>query len=563
MAKRSADRRGFLKQGGSAGVLALFGAAPLAAQDGEVPAGVDVEALASGERLLDLTFTDAEREAMRAQVAEHVAWYRELRAAGLRNDEPPAERFDPRLPGMDLPTAREVHLATAAVGDLPGDAEDIAFASIAQLSHWLRTRQISSVDLTGLYLDRLRRFGPRLECVITLTEELAMRQARRADQEIARGGWRGPLHGLPWGAKDLLDTRGIRTTWGAAPFRDQVPDRDAAVVARLAEAGAVLVAKLSLGALAYGDVWFDGRTRNPFHPAQGSSGSSAGSAAATAAGLVTFSIGSETWGSIASPSARCGATGLRPTFGRVSRAGAMALCWSLDKIGPICRSAADCAQVLAAIDGADPRDPTTQGVPLSIDLSRAVRGMRVGYLAAEYTERGASDDDRATLDALRALGVELLPKAVPEIDAVGLIGFLIAVESAAAFDELTRSDRDDLMVRQDALAWPNLFRAARFIPAVEYLQASRLRRRAMLAAQALFADVDVIIAPQRQGALHALTNITGHPAITVRQSFRDDGTPRATTLWGGVYQDGRLLSLAHALEERLDVRDRRPLLTGL
>ena len=388
--------------------------------------------------------------------------------------------------------------------------------------------------------------------------EHAIDRARRADREIKSGAWRGPLHGLPYGVKDLFDTAGVRTTWGAAPFKDRTPDRDSAVVKRLDDAGAVCIAKLTCGALAYGDIWFGGKTRNPWNTEQGSSGSSAGSAAAVAAGCCAFAIGTETYGSIASPSARCGATGFRPSFGRVSRAGVMALCWSLDKVGPICRSAGDCAAVLDAIAGVDPEDESTVDLPMNIGMTGGVAGKRIGYLKDEFDSDAATDDDSKTLGALRELGCELVPVTLEPGPYGDLIFFIISVEAAAAFDELTRFNLDDQMQWQDDQAWPNTFRMTRLAPAVEFMQARRLRRRFMKRAAGLFEGVDAVIAPRRHGAMHALTNMTGHPAITIRQGFRDDGTPTAVTLWGSLYDDAGLLRLGGELELRLGVWKRRP-----
>ncbi len=431
---------------------------------------------------------------------------------------------------------------------------------MTSLSHWLRTRRITSERLTEIYLGRLKKHGPGLECVVTLMEESALAQARRADREIAAGRYRGPLHGVPWGAKDLFDTKGTRTTWGAEPWMDRIPDRDAAVVRRLDEAGAVLVAKLTMGALAYGDIWFGGKTRNPFKREQGSSGSSAGSASAAAAGLVGFALGTETYGSIASPSARCGATGFRPTFGRVSRAGAMALCWSLDKVGPIARTVEDCALALDAIAGRDAEDPATIDLPLNIDMTAGIAGMRVGYPKAEYEGDGAGEADRAGLEALKRLGVSLVPIEISAGNYGEVIFFLISVEAAAAFDEMTRSGRDETLKWQADEAWPNTFRMTRLAPAVEYMQARRLRRRFMTTAAELFGKVDAIIAPRAHGALHAMTNMTGQPAVTIRQGFREDGTPSAVTLWGGLFDDARLLRLGAGLERELGLWKRRPIL---
>jgi Asp-tRNA(Asn)/Glu-tRNA(Gln) amidotransferase A subunit family amidase len=416
-----------------------------------------------------------------------------------------------------------------------------------------------------------------------LTEARARAQAQRADDELARGRYRGPLHGVPWGAKDLLDTAGVPTTFGAEPYRDRVPAGDAAVVSRLDEAGAVLVAKLSLGALAYGDIWHGGRTNNPWNLAEGSSGSSAGSAAAVVAGLVGFAIGTETLGSIVSPCMRTGATGLRPTFGRVSRVGAMPLCWSLDKIGPLARTVEDCALVLAAIGGHDPRDPSSLDVPLAFDFRAEVAGLRVGFSPPWFAGAGATELDRAVLPALRRLGVETVELSLPDLPYDSLVLILLA-ESAAAFEELTLSDRDDLLTWQETAAWPNTFRLARFISAVDLVQADRLRRRVMQALDEVFAGVDAVVSPSYEGPLLVATNFTGHPSLTLRVGFqelptRDELTlsdaqrkrtqapsaagqthrvPHAITLFGRLFDEGTLCRLGRALEAELSVWAERP-----
>ncbi len=552
------DRRRFLKSVAASGGAAAASGFAFAARD--EPA-IDLEALVGAERVAGVEFTESERQQMLESVRQQRRSCETLR--GRHPDEVdggadggPAEVFDPRLPGMTFERdVRPPRFPAHRPRPIPDDESEIAFARVPDLAHWVQSGQITSVRLTNLYLERLKRANETLECVITFTEDLALEQARRADAEIAAGRVRGPLHGLPWGAKDLFDTNGIPTTWGAAPYKDRVPNRDATVVRKLETAGAVLIAKLALGALAYGDRWFGGRTNNPFDPSQGSSGSSAGSAAATAAGLVAFSLGTETYGSIMSPSIRCGTTGYRPTFGRVSRHGAMTLCWSLDKVGPICRSAEDCAYVLEAIAGPDPLDPATVGVPLNLDLRAPLEGLRVGTVG--FDAREPSPNDQAVLDALVADGATLVPVQPPGGDLGSLIFLHIAVEAAAAFDELTRSNRDDEMVWQDDAAWPNTFRATRLFPAVEYFQARRRRRTLMVRTAELFDDVDVLVA-SGQNSLTALTNMTGHPAVTIRKGFRDDGTPRATTFWGRLFDDSTLLRVAHAAESRLGLLDRRP-----
>jgi Asp-tRNA(Asn)/Glu-tRNA(Gln) amidotransferase A subunit family amidase len=564
------DRRGFLAAGlaggAAAGMAPWFAPATALAQQAQdeapTPPGIGPETIAEAQKTLGLEFTAEEREAIAQSIGDLIGFYGVVRAAGLRNEEGPAEIFDPRLPGFEPPAGMALagRYMQSRPGTLPETDADICFAPVSHLAHWVRTRQITSERLTRLYLDRLRRLNAQLECVVTFMDEPALAQARRADAEIAAGNYRGPLHGLPWGAKDLFDTAGVPTTWGAAPWKDRVPDRDATVVRKLDEAGAVLIAKLSMGALAYGDIWFGGRTRNPFNLEQGSSGSSAGSASATAAGCCAFTLGTETYGSIGSPSARCGATGFRPTFGRVSRDGAMALCWSLDKVGPICRTAECCAHVLEAINGYDPGDPATTRVPLPIDMITPLRGMKIGYDPSSYEGRWVTDEDRAVLDILRDERCELVEVSIPDGPWGQMIFMLITVEAAAAFDEMTRTNQDDLLTWQSPQAWPNTFRTGRFIPAVDYYNATRWRRRLMRETNELFGGVQAIVAPQAHGAMHAITNMTGHPAITMRTGFRDDGTPRANTVWGRLYDDAAVLRIGATLEGRLDQWSRRPAL---
>jgi Asp-tRNA(Asn)/Glu-tRNA(Gln) amidotransferase A subunit family amidase len=537
---------------------------------------VEVEVIAAAEQLAGIAFTASEREMMSRTVAEQVSMLASRQTlTRFSNTLAPALKFDPRLPGMkiDIPTKASIW-TREEMSRLPGDDADIAFAPVTSLSRWIESGALTSMRLTRIYLDRLKRFDPQLRCVITLCEEHALQQAAAADREIAAGNYRGPLHGIPWGAKDLLDTAGIRTTWGAEPWQDRVPDENATVVRRLDEAGAVLIAKLSLGALAYNDIWFGGRTSNPWNTAQGSSGSSAGSACATAAGLVGFSIGTETFGSITSPSIRCGATGLRPTFGRVSRAGAMALCWSLDKIGPICRTVEDCARVLDAINGVDDADPSSVGLPLYFDMQRDLADVRVGF-SPRWFEQG-DDLDRAAFDALKRTGVQMHEIDLPDWPYDILLTMLYA-EAAAAFEDLTRSNLDDTLRWQAPQAWPNTFRQSWFLPAIEFVQANRFRRQCMQMMAKRFERVDVMIGPSFAGSLCLITNHTGHPSLTLRSGFRSPqqrrrATDAATTtrpaqrvphgisLIGRLFAEGTLCRVGLALERELDVwRERPPL----
>ena len=536
--------------------------------------------VACAEQLFGVRYTSAERALIAPTLTEQLALVMPRREVELPNTLGPAMIFDPVLPGTTLPAGDVFRTRTREALPLPGDDESIAYAPLHALSSWIARRELSSVRLTEIYLRRLRELGPRLECVITLTDELAMEQARRADAEIAAGELRGPLHGIPWGAKDLFDTAGIRTTWGATPFRDRVPDTDATVVTRLHEAGAVLVAKLTLGALAYGDRWFGGRTRNPWFLAEGSSGSSAGSAAAVAAGLVGFALGTETWGSIMSPSTRCGAVGLRPTFGRVPSTGAMSLCWSLDKAGPITRSADDAITVLRAIAGPDGRDPAaTRSVPLAYDGEASLE-CRVGFEPRWLQGEALEPSERAAVEALRGIeGVTLVPIEIPELPYSSLTIELLA-EAAAAFEALTLSNRDDELVWQAPEAWPNALRAARFLSAVDVLQAQRLRRRVMEALARVFDDhrLDAIVGPTLRGPLAQATCWTGHPAFTLPTGFLEVRAPRgveesstqssaprrvphSVTLWGRLFDEGTLCRLGAALESALDLGPLRPPLT--
>jgi Asp-tRNA(Asn)/Glu-tRNA(Gln) amidotransferase A subunit family amidase len=508
--------------------------------------------IAAAEQLIGLRFTAAERELMRPGLDKLLENYAQLRSVALANEVPPALRFNPQPVPLSQPPSAKSSVAFANdPGSVaaPADLEQLAFAPVTQLATLIRTRQISSTALTEMYLRRLKRYDPALRCVVSLTEELALMQARRADEELAAGRYRGPLHGIPWGAKDLLATRGFRTTWGATPFQDQIIDADATVVRRLEDAGAVLIAKLTMGELAWGDIWFGGTTKNPWNLAEGSSGSSAGPGAATAAGLAGFTIGTETWGSIISPAARCGVTGLRPSFGRVSRAGAMALSWSMDKIGPMCRSVEDCALVLQAIYGPDGQDSTVIDQPFSWNPAVDLKQLRIGYLKRDFDEDrdGRAQDDQ-TLATLRELGAELIPIELPDYP-VNALGFILFTEAAAAFDQLTRSDRDDLLVQQIQDAWPNMLRMARLVPAVEYIQANRIRTLIVRAMADLMQTVDLYIAPALVGDNLLLTNLTGHPAVALPNGFTAAGTPTSITFNGRLYDESTLLAVAKLYQD--------------
>jgi Asp-tRNA(Asn)/Glu-tRNA(Gln) amidotransferase A subunit family amidase len=534
---------------------------------------IDDATIAAAERLLGIRYTESERAQMRDNLPAQIELGLRRRAVTLPNALPPATLFDPRLAGFTMPAQAATNIPRRAPA-LPDADADIAFAPVCHLSAWIAGGQLSAVRLTRIYLDRIRRFNPTLYCFATVTDALALAQAERADALLAAGTWLGPLHGVPYGAKDILDTAGIVTGWGAEPYAGRVPEHDATVIRRLHEAGAVLLGKTTVGALAFGDIWYGGRTRNPWNTEEGSSGSSAGSASAAAAGLAGFGIGSETLGSIVSPSARCGATGLRPTFGRVSRAGAMALCWSLDKIGPICRAVDDTALVLAAINGFDAVDDGSIAAPFGWDATRSAAGMRVGYNEADFTD----PLDRAALDAVRRLGAAAVPLALPDLPYDALRHLLFA-EAAAAFEELTLDDTDDTLTRQDPGAWPNSFRKARFLSAVDHIQLDRFRRRVMQEIDAIFRGVDVILAPASGGPMTTIGNMTGHPCLTIRSGFEElrtrqmpaflhgaikqaDGpaftVPHAITIMPPLFDEAAALTLGRALEASFAVAERRP-----
>jgi Asp-tRNA(Asn)/Glu-tRNA(Gln) amidotransferase A subunit family amidase len=513
-------------------------------------AAITAEQIAEAAHLVGLEFNEAERTLMLKGVNEHRDAFSQVRQVALPNAAQPATRFDPRLPHPlpAQPPRRPLTVSPAPLPPVPANLEALAFAPVTDLARLVQTRHVTSQQLTEMYLARLKRYGPQLACVVTLTEERARAQAAQADAEIAAGYSRGPLHGIPWGAKDLLATRSYPTTWGAPLFMDQVIDEDATVVQRLDAAGAVLVAKLTMGALAWGDVWFGGKTKSPWNLEKGSSGSSAGSGAATAAGLVGFAIGTETHGSIISPSHACGVTGLRPTFGRVSRHGAMALCWTLDKIGPMCRSVEDCALVLDAIRGPDGLDPTVIDAPFEFSPAVDLSKLRIGYLKDELdAEHETKALDDASLAVLRRLGADLIPVALPDYPAESL-ETILWVEAAAAFDDLTRSDRDDELIEQGEDAWPNKFRVARLVPAVEYLQAQRVRLLVMQAVDRLMNQVDLYVTPSRGRSLW-VTNLTGHPQVAVPNGFRGDGLPSTISFVGRLYDEATLLAVAQAYQD--------------
>lgn len=580
------DRRHFMAYFSSAGLAgtlfpgALFarainsketaridvGAGSAGLQDGDVIDGpITDEMIEAAARIAGLSFSEEHRSMMLEDLNERLHTYTALRELPIANDVPPALVFDPRIGGARPgPQSGPVSWELPDL-DRPTSDEDIAFLSVLEQAALLRSRRLTSVELTTIYLDRIRKYDSVLLAVVTLTEERALRQARQADEEISAGQWRGPLHGIPYGAKDLLSVRGYPTTWGAVPFQEQVIDKDAAVIRKLDEAGAVLVAKLTLGALAWGDVWFGGMTRNPWNIEQGSSGSSAGSGSAVAAGLVSFAVGSETLGSIISPATRNGVSGLRPTFGLVSRAGAMALSWSMDKLGPMARSAVDCAVVFDHIRGYDEADPFSieAGFPFAQRSSPAE--IRIGYVEeafdGEYAERGADQD---VLNVFRDMGITLTPVTLPAGLPVSAMLLALDVEAAAAFDELTRCGDADRMVRQTKDAWPHVFRMARMVPAVEYVRASRARTVLMKAMNDVMAEIDVLVSPPFRGGALSITNLTGHPAVVVPKGFApvtgsfERMSPMSTTFIGGLFKDADALTVAAAYQRATSHHRLRP-----
>jgi Asp-tRNA(Asn)/Glu-tRNA(Gln) amidotransferase A subunit family amidase len=516
----------------------------------------DIQAAANA---IGLEFTQAEIDSMLEGVTRNRENYRRLREFDLPNSVPPALNFNPVPVGFEFEKSKKpIVLSPPNNLEVPNDLEKLAFWPVRDLAELIRTRKITSMQLTEMYLSRLKKYSDTLQCVITLTEDLALEQAKRADVEIAAGKYRGPLHGIPYGAKDLLAKKGYKTTWGAMPYKQQTIDKDATVIKKLEEAGAVLVAKTTLGALAWGDVWFGGKTKNPWNLQQGSSGSSAGSASATAAGLVAFSIGTETLGSIVSPSTRCGDTGLRPTYGRVSRTGAMALSWTMDKIGPICRTVEDCAIVFDAIYGPDGMDQTLVDAPFNYDANMKLTDLRIGYVDTLFKRDSRNKErDNAVLEVLRGLGVELIPIELPDFPYGGM-RFILSAEAAAAFDDLTRSNRDDEMVRQIKNAWPNVFRTSRFIPAVEYIQANRMRYKLVQEMQKLMDTIDVYVSPSFGGPNLLLTNLTSHPCVVLPNGFTEKGSPTSITFIGGLYKEAEALVVAKAYQDATDWHLRHP-----
>lgn len=526
---------------------------------------ISKENISNAEKLIGLEFTDAERDSMIGDLVSQLENYNNIRKVDLPNCVVPSIQFNP-IPQNFIfnKEQKPVEYSDYSYVKMPVNLEDLAFYSIGELAELIRTKNVTSTQLTKMYLGRLKKYGPKLECVITLTEERALSHAKKADEEIAAGNYKGMLHGIPFGVKDLLSTKDYKTTWGAMPYKDQKFDDDAEVIKKLETAGAVMVAKLTMGALAWGDVWYGGKTRNPWDITQGSSGSSAGSASATSAGLVPFAIGTETWGSIVSPSTVCGVTGLRPTYGRVSRTGAMALSWTMDKIGPICRNAEDLAIVFNTIQGPDlPAgkaggvDQTLYDLPFNYSPKIDFNKLKIGYIKNDFeSDYGFKKTDSLTLVRLKEMGAELIPIELPELP-FNDISFILSAEAGAAFDELTRSNKDDLLVRQIKNAWPNVFRASRFIPAVEYINANRIRTLIINKMQEILQEVDIYVAPSFSDNL-LLTNLTGHPSVVVPNGFSQEGTPTSITFMGKLFEEGKIIAAANAYQNATDFHKKHP-----
>ncbi len=512
------------------------------------------------EPFYDIHYTQAERDSLYSGLVDYQKSIAAIHQYSLKNSVPMSLVFNPLPLGYVIDSKQKsIDWALSKDVTVPVDKSALAFLPVHKLASLIKNKKITSVELTKLYIDRLKQYGDTLQSVITLMEENALKQAQRADDELAKGKYRGPLHGIPYGIKDLLAVEGTKTTWGAAPYKDQTLNTTATVVKKLEAAGAVLIVKLTMGALALGDIWYGGVTKNPWNLTQGSSGSSAGSASATAAGLVAFAIGTETLGSIVSPSTRCGTTGLRPTFGTVSRNGAMALSWSMDKIGPICRSALDCAMVFDAIRGEDPADPATKNAAFNYSPKTDIKKLKIGFIKsafdATYTTKA---NDEKVLEDIRSLGVKPEVIELPGNFPVSAIRLMLTVEAAAAFDELTRSDRDSLLTNQRKWAWPNTFRTARLIPAVDYINASRIRYELIQNYYDLTKEFDVIISPSYGGSQLLTTNLTGHPCLVMPNGFTDKGTPTSISFIGKLYGEAALISLGKAYQDATQWDEKHP-----
>jgi len=502
----------------------------------------------SAEKIAGLAFSASERDSLLKTLTEREKQYSSLRNIELSNQTSFPLFYDPLPIGMNPPRGRDQFKFNEVKTSRPENLEACAFMTVPELAYLIRTRLVSSEELTRMYIKRLKLYQDELQCVVTITEDLAIQQAKKADIEISRGKYKGLLHGIPWGAKDLLSVPGYKTTWGATPYKDQRIEYKGTVVKKLEEAGAVLIAKLTLGALAWGDVWFGGKTRNPWDIDQGASGSSAGPGSATSAGLVGFSIGSETWGSIVSPANRNGVTGLRPSFGTVSRSGAMALSWTMDKLGPMTRSVAGAAIVFETIRGSDNLDRTVRDIPFIYPSKRGLKNLRIGYVASAFADSLVTKNNKESLKVLEGLGLNLIPIELPEFPTEAL-SFVLQAEAAAAFDDLTRSNKDDEMVRQVQSAWPNVFREARFIPAVEYINANRARTLLNQKMSDLMKKIDVYVTPSFFEDNLLRTNLTGQPCVVLPNGFNEKGRPTSISFIGALYGDGKVLAVAKAYQE--------------
>ena len=540
---------------------------------------ITISDIKSAEKLLGITYSNSEREQMVQNLEGQILSAKLRRGMELDNKIPMASKFDPRLPGFQMPSSRSVKARENSI-KLPKKEEDIAFSNVGEQGTWIKNGLITSRKLTQIYLDRIEKFNSKLECFATVTKDQALAEADAMDSLTSANINLGPLHGIPYGLKDLFDTKGVRTGWGAEPYKNRVPTEDAEIVKRLRAAGAVILGKTTLGALAYNDIWYGGRTKNPWNLNEGSSGSSAGSASATAAGLCSFSIGTETLGSITSPSQRCGTTGLRPTFGRVSRQGGMALCWSLDKIGPICRCVEDTGIVLSTLNGYDENDLSSIRAPFNFDTTENVKDLVIGYLPEAFG-KGATEVDRETLKVAISLGAKVKEVKLEDLPYMSLINILYA-EAGAAFEQLTLSNEDDTLTWQDDGAWPNTFRKARFLSAVDHVQLDRLRYLVMKALDNLFSEIDVLIGPFDTGPMLVASNFTGHPCLHLRAGFEqlasrgaaslgegklntgEAGTgekflvPHGISLWGRLFEEEKILNFGMALERELGVFQKRP-----
>lgn len=541
----------------SVGIILGFISAFTLLQDKNAPITGDM--IKHAATVIGLEFTESEVDSMIGNLERNRNNLQTIRGINLQNSTPPALIFNPIPVGKDFDTdQKEIVWDIPEHVELPENMNSLAFYSVGELSSLIKNKKITSVELTQFFLSRIKKYDEQLLAIVTLTEEHALKQAQKMDDELASGIYRGPLHGIPYGAKDLFAVEGYKTTWGATPYKNQVINETATVVKKLEAAGAVLIAKTTLGALASGDVWFGGRTRNPWDLDQGSSGSSAGSASGTSSGLFPFSIGTETLGSIVSPSTRNGTTGLRPTYGRVSRMGAMALSWTMDKIGPITRNVEDLALVFNTIYGPDGLDQTLVDLPFNYNADLDIKTLKIGYLKSAFDQDyRTKEQDSTTLEVLRSLGIELIPIELPDFD-VNALRIILTAEAAAAFDQLTLSNEDDLMVRQSPGAWPNLFRSSRFIPAVEYINANRARFQLIQEMEKLMQKVDVYITPSFGGGNLVTTNLTSHPTVVLPNGFDDRGRPTSITFMGDLFDEATVLSVAKAYQEATDHHKKHP-----